>query len=257
MIWCITAGLITGFVLGFVGAGGAIVGVPVLLFLMDLEPHMALGTNAAGVALICAGLLVWRAYHKEVPFVPGIIFALPGIPGIYFGARLGLAYPGEKLVFLLGLLLFVVAGWMVYLSTQLERIPSNVPANPVQTAAKMLKGRRVVAMAVTAFAIGLASGFFGFGGAFMIVPALIIVGGLPLAEAVPAALIPIFTFATVVAVEYTAAGSARLSCSALMLAGGMAGGTFGVWLSKRLSKVFMQRVLALFLVALGFYIVLR
>lgn len=256
MLWCIPSGLIAGFVLGFFGAGGTVIALPVLLFLAGLRPHVALGTNATGVALIAGGLLAWRTSRNEVPLTDGVVFALPGIPGIYLGARLGLIYPGARLVFLLGFLIFGVAGWMGYLSMHKEKSSGALSAAAGRPA-KSSRGGRLARMAATAFAIGLAAGFFAIGGGFMIVPALIIVGGLQLAQASSASLVPICAFAAIIAIEYLAAGSVRLGWSAMMLAGGMAGGAYGVWLSKRLSKIVMQRAFAIFLAALGVYIVLR
>lgn len=222
-----------------------------------LAPHLALGTNATGVALIAGGLLAWRTVQNEVPLADGAIFALPGIPGIYLGVRLGLIYPGAKLVFLLGFLLFGVAGWMGYLSAHQGQAVSSASPSTDDRRANALQGRRIARMAATAFAIGLAAGFFAVGGGFMIVPGLIIVGGLQLAHASSASLLPICAFATVIAAEYLAAGSVRIGWSALMLAGGMAGGAYGVWLGKHLSKAVMQRAFAIFLAVLGIYIVLR
>jgi uncharacterized membrane protein YfcA len=54
------AGVLAGLVLGYLGAGGTVVGLPFLLYLSRLPPHLALGTNAAGVSLIAIALLVWR-----------------------------------------------------------------------------------------------------------------------------------------------------------------------------------------------------
>jgi uncharacterized protein len=257
MLWCFPAGLVAGLVLGFFGAGGTVIALPVLLFLAGAAPHLALGTNALGVGLIAGILLAWRILHDEVPFADGVIFALSGIPGIYLGARLGLIYPGAKLVFLLGFVLFVVAGWIGYLSTNWAGSLFRASWAAGHRSSNPPGRRRTSTIAATAFIIGLAAGFFGIGGGFMIVPALMIVGGLQLAQASSASLIPISAFAMVIAIEYLAAGSVRVGWSAVMLAGGMAGGAFGVWLSKRLSKVVMQRALAIFLAGIGVYIVLR
>jgi uncharacterized protein len=250
--WTLVAGALAGFVLGFLGAGGTVVALPVLLFLVASPPHLTLGTNAMGVFLIAAALFGVQVRKRRLPIRHGIVFALSGGPAIYLGARLGLLYPGSKLVFLLGFLLFVVAGWMVYLSFH-QPADSAEAATAGGGSARALSAVRVAAMAVTAFAIGLAAGFFGIGGGFMIVPGLMLVGGLELAVAAAVSLLPIAAFAGIVGVEYWMAGDIRPWWSALMLAGGVPGGAFGIWLGKRLSKVVMLRVFAAVLVALGVY----
>jgi uncharacterized protein len=252
MGWTVVAGALAGFVLGFLGAGGTVVALPILLFLVGFPPHLTLGTNAMGVFLIAAALFAVRARKRCLPIRHGIVFAVSGGPAIYLGARLGLIYPGSKLIYLLGFLLFAVAGWMVYLSFHQPTGSAEAwaaSADPPRARSAV----RVMPMAVTAFAIGLAAGFFGIGGGFMIVPGLMLVGGLELALAAAVSLLPIATFAGIVGVEYWIAGDLRPLWSALMLLAGVPGGAFGIWLSKRLSKVVMLRVFAAVLVVLGVY----
>jgi uncharacterized membrane protein YfcA len=257
MIYTVPAGLLAGFVLGFLGAGGTIVALPALLFLASLPPHLSLGTNALGVSFIAAGLLGWRIRRGEVPVWYGLLFALAGTPSIYLGARLGLLYPGSRLVYLLGFVLFVVAGWMIYLSKRQKPNPDSLSGEPPPRGPKSLAGSHLAKIVPTAFLIGLAAGFFGIGGGFMIVPGLMLAGGLDLSLAVAASLLPIAAFAAVVGFEYWAAGSARISWSVAMLISGFAGGAAGVWLSQRLSKILMLRIFAVFLSALGVYMLIR
>jgi uncharacterized protein len=257
--WTLVAGLLAGFVLGFLGAGGTVVALPVLLFLAGLDAHYTLGTNAFGVFLIASLLFAWQSRRRCLPLKHGLLFAAFGGPSIYLGARLGLLYPGQKLIFLLGLLLFIVAGWMMYLSFH-----QHLPATSAPTASRAPAGRadplppppgpaRIAAIACAAFAVGLTAGFFGIGGGFMIVPALMLVGGLELPIAAPIALLPIAAFAGVVGAEYWLAGEIRPLWSALMLLAGIPSGAAGFWLSNRLSKVVVLRVFAALLVALGIY----
>jgi uncharacterized membrane protein YfcA len=257
MIWTVPAGFLAGFVLGFLGAGGTIVALPVLLFLASLPPHLSLGTNALGVSFIAAGLLGWRIRRREVPILHGLLFALAGVPGIYAGARLGLVYPGDKLEYLLGFLLFIVAGWMIYLSRRQNPNPSPSPGAARRPDPRSMVRSRLWKIGPSAFLIGLAAGFFGVGGGFMIVPGLMLAGGLDLSLAVAASLLPIAAFAGVVGIEYWAGNSVRVAWSAAMLVSGFAGGAWGVWLSQHLSKTLMLRIFALFLVVLGGYMVTR
>jgi uncharacterized membrane protein YfcA len=247
------SGLAAGFILGFLGAGGTVVALPILLYLGRLRPHLTLGTNALGVSVIAAALLIWRTRAREVRLLDGIVFAAPGLVGIYLGSQIGMVYPGKKLIFLLGILMFFIAAWMFYLSTQ-----TNDSSNqPIDQARELLSARkRLSIMVVVAVAIGLVAGFFGIGGGFMIVPALIIVGGLDLNGAAATALLPIASFAALVGVGYFAAGDANIEMAVIMLLAGVLGGAGGIWLSKRLPKRAMQIAFAVFLTALGLYIIL-
>jgi uncharacterized membrane protein YfcA len=248
----VVAGLLAGLVLGYLGAGGTVVGLPLVLYVAHLRPHLALGTNALGVSAIAAALFAWRTRDRGLPWRHGLVFAFPGLAGIYCGARLGLVYPGQRLVFLLGILLFVVAAWLFYLSTRPEpeasadQRPGSAEPAPRPAPARW-------PLLATAFAVGCTAGFFAIGGGFMIVPALALAGGLELAQAAAAALLPIAAFSGWVGLQYWAAGNADPTLAGAMLAPGLAGGFLGMDLGRRLSRRTTQRVFAAFLVALAIY----
>lgn len=252
MVWAILAGVLAGFVLGFIGAGGTVVALPVLLYLAAIRPHLTLGTNALGVSFIAAALLCWRVKTSEVAVRDGVMFALPGLAGISLGARLGLVYPGAKLIYLLGILLFVVAAWIFYLSL---RTPSVSPPGPGRVQAGSVM--RLAKIAVAAFLVGATAGFFAIGGGFMIVPALMLAAGHNLNLSARTALLPIAAFSGLVGAEYLAAGSANVAWSLWMFLGGVVGGGAGIWLSDHLPLKIIQRAFAMFLVATGVYIVWR
>jgi uncharacterized protein len=249
VIISILAGIIVGFVLGFLGAGGTVVGLPILLIFSGLQGHQVLGTNAAGVAIVAASIFAWRLYKKDVDLITGIIFSLPGLLGIYIGTQVGLLYPGNKLIFLLGIVLFFIAGWMLYLSfckennTVQRRMASNF--------------KRKLFLGISAFVIGTVSGFFAIGGGFMIVPAIIFIAGFELNDAAGTALLPITLFAVLVGLEYYQKGNVNINISALMIIPGILSGAFGIWLAKHLDKKIMQRLFALFLIAIGIYMIFR
>lgn len=252
IIWTALAGLGAGFVLGFLGAGGTVVGLPFFLYLVVLPPHTTLGTNAMGVFLIAAALSVYRFSKHEASLIHGVSFAVPGAAGILIGAQIGLHYPGAKLVFLLGFLLFAVAAWLYYLSFKINKSQA-VQKQPDQN---MTMGK-LARMIPTAFAVGSAAGFFGIGGGFMIVPALALTANLELMQAAASSLLPIAAFAGLVGTTYLMAGQIQVWLSAIMLGVGIAGGFLGIKLSKRLGKTIMYRLFATFLVLLGLYILLR
>ena len=253
----IFAGVIVGFVLGFLGAGGTVVGLPIFLMFTNLNGHHVLGTNAAGVAIVAASIFAWRLYKKDVNLVIGIIFSIPGLLGIYIGTQLGLIYPGKKLIFLLGILLFFIAGWMLYLSFHKENTPSPNSENKPGQISKSNNFNRKIYLVIGACVIGALSGFFAIGGGFMIVPAIILIAELELNDAAGTALLPITLFAALVGLEYFRAGDVNITMSSIMIIPGILSGAFGIWLAKHLSKKIMQRFFAIFLIAIGFYMILR
>ncbi len=254
--WALAAGSLAGFVLGFLGAGGTVVGFPLLLYLARLDPHRALGTNALGVALVALAILAWRARDGRIPFGVAATFAAPGLVGIWIGARLGLLYPGRRLVVLLGALLFAVAGWMAYLSFR-PAPGDGAPSAPSRPVPRPLSPRRAGALAAIALVVGAISGFFAIGGGFMTVPAIALIADLEIADAAEVALLPIAAFAGWVGLQYWSAGEASPALAAAMLPPGVAAGIGGVFLGRRASPRTTRRVFAAGLLILAAYMTLR
>lgn len=255
VVWAALAGLAAGFILGLLGAGGPVVGLPFLLYLADISPHPALGSNALGVSMIAAVLYGFRLRRREAIVAPGMAYAVPGMFGIYIGAQLGLHYPGTGLVFLLGFVLFAIAGWQFYLSAKVGG-PHAPRTAPPGSGVGVSRGSLLKTTPV-ALAVGAASGFFGIGGGFMIVPSLALTAGVELTEAISSSLLPIAGFAGVVGASYLRAGDVDLGLSIVMLPLGLLGGYAGIWLGKRITKTAIYRVFASFLALLGVYFIIH
>ena len=252
--WAGVAGLVAGFVLGLLGAGGTIVGLPFFLYLALLSPHLSLGSNALGVSMIALVLYAYRLSKGQALVTPGVAYTLPGLLGIFAGAQVGLRYPGAELVFLLGFVLFAISGWLFYLSTKLGRAKGG-PVDP-RPPGRLSKGSllRIVPLA---FAVGGAAGFFGIGGGFMIVPTLSLAAGIELSQAISSSLLPIAAFAGLVGATYLGAGYVNLLYSAAMVPAGALGGYLGIQLGNRMERRAMYIVFAVFIALVGVYITLR
>jgi uncharacterized protein len=266
MLGIIVAGVVVGFVLGFLGAGGTVIGLPFLLLFSGLQGHVVLGTNAAGVALVAVCLLAWRLYRRELLIREGIVFTIPGLVGIFAGVQLGLLFPGQRLIFLLGFVLFLIAGWMYYMSTRPATLTLQTAEGPsveettegeILNRAARQDRRQLLLLIPTAFVVGAVAGFFAIGGGFMIVPGLILAGGLALNDAAATALLPIAAFASLVGFEYWTAGDVNPLVAGAMIVPGILGGISGIWMAQRLPKRTMQRLFALLLVLIGVYMVIR
>jgi uncharacterized membrane protein YfcA len=250
MIWPAVGGILAGLALGFLGAGGTVVGLPFALYLARLDPHVALGSNALGVSFIAIALLAFRIWQHKVHLREVTFFTILGLVGIRIGALIGLAYPGNRLVFLLGIILFLASGWFIFLSLQPEKkAPSPASAQNSET-------KSIWKISLTGLVVGIVAGFFAIGGGFIIVPALVIAGGLELSEAASSGLLPIALFSGWIGVQYLLAHAIDTSFSFQMLFPGLMGGALGIWLSTKLSKQTTQRVFAVFLACLGIYMLL-
>ena len=168
--------LLVGLSLGLLGGGGSILAVPVLVYVAGLDVHQAVTMSLLVVGATSAVAVVPHAKAGRVQWRTALVFGLAGMAGAYLGGRLGAHVAAD-------VLLVAFAAMML------------------ATSVGMLRGRRsdtgphgelqlgpAIALGV---AVGLVTGFVGAGGGFLIVPALVLVGGLSMSQAVGTSLVVI------------------------------------------------------------------
>lgn len=236
------SGSIVGFTLGLVGGGGSILAVPLMVYLVGVPvPHVAIGTSALAVAANAGANLVPHARAGTVKWRCAGMFALAGVLGAFGGSTLGKAMDGEHLLLAFALLMVVVGVLM------LRR--RGDPGNPD------VQCHRENAPKVLGFGLltGLFSGFFGIGGGFLIVPALMAVTAMPMRNAVGSSLLAVTAFGLAAAINYAWSGLVDWALAAVFIGGGIIGGVLGARASHRLSahKGLLNTVFAglIFLVA--------
>jgi uncharacterized membrane protein YfcA len=204
------AGAFIGLMLGVLGAGGAIFTAPLLMFVFDVPPREATTVSLVVVLLAAASGLVGHRGSRTVQWREGAIFGAVGTVAAAAGSWLATVLPDRVLTAGFSLLLLVAALAMV-------RQPK---ASDVRGPRKSL-----LVVAAAALGVGLVTGFFGVGGGFVIVPALVLVLGFGIREATATGLL-------VIAVNATAALAVRGPeyldwAIALPMALGAAAGSFG------------------------------
>ena len=118
--------------------------------------------------------------------------------------------------------------------------------------------RRMCALtAATALATGGASGFFGIGGGFLIVPALVIATGMPMINAIGSSLLGVGTFGLATALNYARSGLVDWVIAGQFIAGGVVGGILGMLLATRLSagKATLNRIFAALILTVATYVI--
>jgi uncharacterized protein len=243
----VMSGLIVGVSLGTVGGGGSILAVPLLLYVVRYgDAHAVIGTTALAVAVIAMMNLAmhWRA--GTVRWREALTLALPGVAGAVAGAAAGRQVPAQRLLFLFALMMLGVAWWMF-------RGCAGGRAQHPAGACRELRCALVIAGA--GLVIGLLSGFFGIGGGFLLVPALILAARLQILPAIGTSLVAVAAFGLTTAASYAVGGQMSLPAAALLVAGGLGGGMIGSRLAVRLAqrRALLSRVLASLLVVVAVY----
>lgn len=242
------SGGIVGFTLGLVGGGGSILAVPLLLYVVGVaNPHVAIGTSAVAVSVNAFANFAVHARAGHVWWRCAAVFALFGTVAALVASTLGKAVDGQLLLFAFGLLMIIVGGLMLK------------PKKTAEAVVRPVDLRMCLTTALVAAATGAASGFFGIGGGFLIVPGLILATGMPMIQAVGSSLLAIGTFGLATALNYAASGLIDWVVAAEFVAGGILGGIGGTVLGARLArrKAVLNRIFAVLILAVALYMLAR
>jgi uncharacterized protein len=244
----LASGMLVGFSLGLVGGGGSILAVPLMVYVVGVpEPHVAIGTSAIAVAANAALNLSNHARGGTVVWSCALVFAAAGIIGAFGGSLLGKMVDGQKLLALFALVMIVIA--MLMLKTRSRIGLPDVKIN-------MSNMPAIVALGL---ATGTMSGFFGIGGGFLIVPALMLATGMPIMNAVSSSLVAVTAFGLTTAASYAWSGLVWWGLAALFVAGGIAGGLIGTRSARHLSerRGALNIVFAVVIIAVALYMLAR
>ncbi|MEE9276002.1 MAG: sulfite exporter TauE/SafE family protein [bacterium] len=242
----ILSGFAVGVSLGLTGGGGSLLAVPLLVYGVGQSPHMALGTSLASVGAVALSGALRRMAEGRVAIRKGLLFAAVGAGGTYLGTRTNSFFPGPVLLILL-------AGLTVLMAVRMWR---NGGSGREDGAAR--KEVRPLALIAAALGAGFASGFFGIGGGFMIVPALVLVAGLTAGTAMATSLLVISINGAVGVVSYAVQGRPiDYAVAAIFAAGGLGGMWLGQTLGGRLDDRLLARVFAAMLMLVAAFLIYK
>ncbi len=245
-LYCVISGGLVGFSLGLIGGGGSILAVPLLLYFVGVSaPHVVIGTTALAVALNAFIDLVPHARAGNVRWRPAIRFASAGVLGAFAGAELGKIVNGTYLLIFFALLML----WVAY-SMYLHRNQAPVP----QVVCK--RGEWVY---IFGAGVGVLSGFFGIGGGFLIVPALMRSARLPILNAVASSLLAVGALGMATAISYSWDGLVDWRIAGEYLLGGIAGGWVGARVADQVGhkKALLNDIFIVVIVLVAFYMLFR
>jgi uncharacterized protein len=252
-------GFLIGLSLGALGGGGSILAVPALVYAAGQTPKEATTTSLVLVAMSALLGIVphWRA--GRVRFAPGLIFGLAGVGGSLLGSHWNRSVDQDVLLLAFsGLML--VAAWAMWRRNRpavTSSAANSVGAAAITVTHVRLDPATVVKVLLAGSGVGLLTGFFGVGGGFVIVPALVLALGFSMPEAVGTSLL-------VITINAAIALSSRLDAGAIdwgtvipftvaSLGGVLAGGR----LAGKVDSSVLQRWFVWLLVAVAVYTAIR
>lgn len=263
-------GTLIGAVLGLTGAGGSVLAVPLLLFLLHLEPAAATGLALGVVAASSAYGAVQRIRQREVLWIPALLFGASGAlfapPGRWLA---GLVSPTVLLASFAGLSLLIAARMLQQSISRPElarvvRAGDSLTEPPEPLLCRLSDSGRfdwrlrcMAGLAGGGVLTGLLSGFFGVGGGFLIVPFLNQLNAVSMRQAVATSLVIIAAISSSGFVTHMAVHPVDWATLLQLAIGGVAGMALGSLLAKRLAGAHLQRVFAVTIIAMALLVLWR
>ena len=245
MVPALIGAILIGLSLGLLGSGGSILTVPVLVYLLDQPEKIAIAGSLAIVGAIAAAGSLPYARQKQVDWRSVLWFGVPGMGGTWLGALTSQFVSGTFQLALFAIVMLLAAMLM---------------ARPPRLERQDAFPRPAWKIVVDGLAVGLVTGLVGVGGGFLIVPALVLMGGLAMRIAVGTSLVIIALKSATGLVGYLqllSVAALDWSLLGIFIALGIAGSLVGNLLANRIPQRALRRVFAAFLVVMAAVILWR
>lgn len=227
-------GFAIGFLLSLLGGGGSILTVPVLVYIIGQTPQTAVATS---LAIVGTNSTLGAFFHRsELNWRVALVFGGAGILVAYLAAGLSELVSPAVLMVLFALLMISVAGMMYF---------RPCPENPEQTT------RQWWVILLSGAGVGLLTGFLGVGGGFLIVPALVILVGLPMQQAIGTSLVIIAVNSLSGFLGHLNKETLDVQLILLFTLAGFAGAFSGAQLAKRLPASQLRQGFVVFIFMLA------
>lgn len=231
-------GFCIGLSLGLLGGGGSLLTVPALVYLVGQTPQAAVTTS---LAIVGTNSLIGASFHRAqgaLNWKVALSFGGAGMLLSYLAAGVSSMFPEAALLVAFAFFMLIIGGMMLirqYGDTDENCVPRPLPV--------------VIASGA---GVGLMTGILGVGGGFLIVPALVMLVGLPMQMAVGTSLVIIAMNSLAGFLGHVGDGSFNASLTIIFITTGLIGTFIGARLSERLPTQKLQIAFAWFVIVLAF-----
>ena len=241
--WSLAAALLLsvaiGVALGLLGGGGSILTVPILTYVLGMEPQQAITASLFVVGVTALVSMARHAREGRVAWRTGVVFGLAGMTGALVGGLVGSHIPGAVLMVLFAAMMIATSVAMMRPRRGGARVEGEAP--PRQPWRVLAEG----------FAVGFATSLVGAGGGFLVVPALALLGGLPMALAVGTSLLVIAMQSSAGLVAHLFAVSLDWPVVLMVTAAAIAGSFLGTALVGRIPERSLRKGFGFFVLVMG------
>ncbi|WP_084156970.1 TSUP family transporter [Haematomicrobium sanguinis] len=225
--------------------------VPLLTYIAGMPPKEAIAASLLIVGVTSLSSLVVHARHRRVRWRTGLIFGAAGMVGAFAGGLIGGQLPGAVLMVAFAIMMIATAIAMV---TRKPRRDTDQPTADAGTGrAHSLPMLRTMLEGIV---VGLITGIVGAGGGFLIVPALVLLGGLSMPVAVGTSLLVIAMKSFAGLAGYLTTVTLDWPLVAAVTAMAVLGALLGARLSGRIPADALQKVFGIFVLLTGTLVLL-
>ncbi|CEA07276.1 Sulfite exporter TauE/SafE [Arthrobacter saudimassiliensis] len=237
--------VLIGVSLGLLGGGGSILTVPILTYVAGLDPREAIAASLFVVGVTSAVSAVSHARAGRVQWRTGLLFGAASMAGAFAGGLLGGRIPGTILMIAFALMMVATSVAMIR-GRRKKAAGDGAPARlPI---GKILAEGLVV---------GLVTGLVGAGGGFLVVPALALLGGLPMPLAVGTSLVVIAMKSFAGLGGYLTSVSLDWGLVGAVTAAAVVGSLLGARLAGKIPEAALRKGFGIFVLLMGAFVLVQ
>jgi uncharacterized membrane protein YfcA len=248
MLLTLSLSIIIGLLLGLLGGGGSILTVPMLVYLLKVEPKTAIATAFVVIGSSSLVALIPHAKRAAVCWKSGLSFGLSGMLGAFSGGRLATHFPNELLMLFFGVICLLTGLLMIRGNTPQHSATNQEPISLCPLKLPLSK------LLINGFLVGGLTGIVGIGGGFIIVPALTLLVGLTLQGAIGTSLLIIAMNSAAGLIGYSSQISLDPELTLLMTTGTVFGSLLGGYLSNLLPAQTLKRSFGILVILVALYV---
>lgn len=252
MLLTIALAVTIGVLLGLLGGGGSILTVPMLVYLLHIEPKTAIVTSFVVVGVSSLIAMFPHASRGHVCWKNALFFGAAGMGGAYCGGRLAVHFSNDMLMALFGVVT-LLTGFAMVIKRQTKAQAEDESKDSAKQPMCSMKVPYLRLLFDGFFSGGL-TGMVGVGGGFLIVPVLTLLVGLPMPAAIGTSLLIIVMNAAAGLLGYSNHVALNVELTVIVTACTVLGSLLGSVLSNYLSPSFLRKSFGWFVVLVAIYV---
>lgn len=244
LVLVLSLSLLIGLSLGLLGGGGSILTVPILVYVAGFGAKEAIASSLFVVGVTSAVSVIGHARSGRVRWKTGLIFGAAGMAGAFAGGLLGSRIPSVVLM---------IAFALMMIATSIAMLRGRRKTGPD----KAYSDLPILRILADGAVVGLVTGLVGAGGGFLVVPALALLGGMPMAMAVGTSLVVIAMKSFAGLAGYLTTVQIDWGTTLAVTAMAIVGSLIGARLVGRIPEAALRKAFGWFVLAMGAFLLVQ